>query len=1401
MVKLIAKSVLITLAILTLFVNVYATPASPQPFDAIQSDGTAIKIKGYGDEYFNWYEDMQGNVVEYNFKSSDWCYAYISEGKLLPTSVPVNSKLKVKSLERKDLTPLIENIDRSSLEQTAKINYPPYSPFTPDVLNDLDESREPKQDLLVLLIEFKDVKLTKDINYWKQHYFNSQIKSVNGYYEEVSKGKQSFNPVLFATKAKTFEDQNGNIIQLEDGVAKVTLNQNHHGINNRTAITNEIKEAFNIAKDYIDFSVYENYYGYIKQEELSVSTVIAGWEESNSANASKSNTTWAFARRVVAGNSMVTVRLEDSEQSEQHRVELLSFATQGEIYSGNELNDKAQPMGVGVTVHELGHVLGLPDLYDYGMDSEGIGAYSLMGSGNWGKAENDTIPGQTPVHLDAWSKIALGFVEPTTIKGDSEIFNDYILNSFDAENYNVLKVTSSADENQYFLLENRQKTGYDEGLFNHTENSGILIYHVDEKVPTTLMKSFVNDNKYHKYIDVEEANGSSQLDSVIWGRYSNHFFSETQNTFSESTTLNSNFYIQTEGTHEAIAGIDDRECHLQEIKSGINLFIKSPSQQSMSITIGLSNFSYKINDDDETVSITKYNGNDEVVIIPSKIDGKNITVIEDGAFLGCDNLQGVKVFEDNLNYSSEDGVLYNKDKTALVKFPQAKETAQFAILESITEIGSNAFYGCSGLNSLEIPKNVVSIGENAFANCPNLKIYCYENSYAHEYAKANEVPYEVIYEVNLNDWEYTINENSVTINNYIGQSLKTIVPDEIDGKPVTIIGSFAFANNINLVSIEIPECITVIEESAFFGCENLIDVNIPQNVIEISSQLFENCLSLETIVIPESITSIGSRAFANCKSLLSIPIPENVTIIEEGAFFSCEKLTNVNIPEGITEISFQLFENCLSLEAIVIPESVTSIGSRAFANCKSLSSVEIPESVTIIKSGAFFTCENLIFIELPEQLEQIENSAFLNCFKLSSIVIPQRVTTIDSKTFSGCKKLTSIQIPENVDYIGSFAFESCASLTSIKLPSKLTSIGIAAFAQCGLTSIEIPEGVTYIDRSAFAECANLALATIPKSVEVISDGTFAQCPNLTIRCYKNSLGFKYAQAMEIAYELIDSGTLGNWEYSINEEAIVIDKYNGADNEVIVPSEINQKPVKSISAEAFKSNSSIASVKIPDSLISIENSAFEDCSNLILIEIPSSVTTFGEDIFKGCSSNLKIIGEAGSEAENYAVSNGISFEAKAGVVITGEIKTQNSKTKATVVLKQNGEIKYSIEVISGIFKFENVASGTYTLEASKPVHTKFTLQDIVVYNEDIDLTQDEREEVKVMIIPCGDINGNGNINTEDLSILLSAKNFNKPTEEAENKLADLNGNGNINTEDLSMLLSKINFNMGSIIIKY
>ncbi len=569
------------------------------------------------------------------------------------------------------------------------------------------------------------------------------------------------------------------------------------------------------------------------------------------------------------------------------------------------------------------------------------------------------------------------------------------------------------------------------------------------------------------------------------------------------------------------------------------------------------NFTYTISNGQAT--ITGYTGNGGDVVIPSSIDGypvatinkyafencwgltsvtipDSVTSIGSWAFACCDNLMNINVNSDNVNYTSQDGVLFSKDKTKLVRFP-AGRTASYIIPDGVITIDIYAFGHSRTLKSVVIPESVTTICDEAFFCCPEL---------------TNIVIPESI---------ETIGNNSFAMCHAL---TSVVVPDS-----VTYIGDYAFACCTGLTSVIIPDSVTSIGEDAFYGCDSLKDVwyegdsqsniSIDSNNSYLTSATWHYNCCMETTetfahkydddcdeycnacgnirtdahsyewvvdVEPdcgvegskhEECTLCGAKrneytiiealpinftyTISNGQATITgytgnggdvvIPLSIDgypVTTIGDDAFYWCDSLKSVTIPNSVTYIGNRAFDSCKGLERVTIPDSITYIGNGAFYWCVSLTSVTIPNSVTYIGSAAFNWCENLTSIMV--------NSDNANYSSQGGVLFNKDKTILIQ--YPAGKRETIYTIPASVISIGESAFDSCWYLTSVTISNSVTYIGESAFNDCtDITSVTIGYSVTSIGEYAFSSCRSLTSVTIPNSVAYIGDYAFDYCTSLT----------------------------------------------------------------------------------------------------------------------------------------------------------------------------------------------------------------------------------------------------------------------------------------------------------------
>ena len=678
-------------------------------------------------------------------------------------------------------------------------------------------------------------------------------------------------------------------------------------------------------------------------------------------------------------------------------------------------------------------------------------------------------------------------------------------------------------------------------------------------------------------------------------------------------------------------------------------------------------------------------------------------------FCYSENLNHISVDSANANYTTEQGVLFNKDKTVLIKYPPANVNTVYTIPDSVITISDSAFSSAAYLENIIIPDGVVTIEKNVFeaSNIKSISISASvetigESSFlsCHELEKIT---------IDENNAYYSSDENGVLFNKnktvLIQYPLGNKISEYSIPDTVKTIGYCSFSHCKCLETVIIPDSVTEIEAMAFSmydsGSYMLKNIVMGKNVAIIGAEAFSFNFKIEKIELSESVTTIESGALSYCRNLKNVSIPESIAIIENGVFNGCENLTDVyyagseaqwntiyidnglNDPlfeatihysddETDTEIinyfTYEIFDGEVIITGcdssisgdIVIPDTiegypVTAIGDEAFWNCYMVKSIEIPNSVKTIGRNAFSFCYELESIIIPDGVSAIDDFAFNSCEKLENISIPSSVKTIGKSAFVYCYNLSGFVVDENNkqytnDAYGVLFNKDKTMLIQYPIGNKLSEYTIPegvinivdwAFAASEIANVIIPDSVVTIGEQAFAYCKSLTSIKIPVGVETIGQNAFEICSvlsNITVDEQNSNYSsdnygvlFNKDKTMLVQYPIGNSRN----SYNIPDSVTLINDYAFYKSsnlaEVSIP-----EGVVTIDFAAFSGCENLTDIKLPDSLIEIGGYAFESCTSLTDIKIPNGVTTLDNCAFIGCK-NLKEVVISDSVTElNYNV---------------------------------------------------------------------------------------------------------------------------------------------------------------------
>lgn len=448
---------------------------------------------------------------------------------------------------------------------------------------------------------------------------------------------------------------------------------------------------------------------------------------------------------------------------------------------------------------------------------------------------------------------------------------------------------------------------------------------------------------------------------------------------------------------------------------------------------------------------------------------KKVSSIGAGAF-SKGLMQAIFVDEENQYYTSENGVLYNKDKTLLhtyLKFTSSgtkygsKNVAY--IPDTVTEIGDEAFYDFRG-EEIHMGSSVQTIGRDAFARCDNLEtillpasvsaistlafcdsglktVYCEGSAPTFGHCIFPEFPDKAtLYcKEDIDGWRTLASDewNSYLLKEMLGlgecgkndadQLIWTLDPDGT----LNISGSWQMkdysANNRapwydlrdKIKTVTFGAEVATVGDEAFADCSSLRQIVFSDIMEELGSCAFDRCTSLQEITIPKNVDSIAAYTFADCSSLRQISVSSGnaeYTSVD-GVLFNKDQTKLYCYPAGKTDTSYY-----------AIPGSVTSIYSGAFSSCASLTRVDISAKVTSIGFQSFYECEALKEVHIPASVTTIANDSFANCRSLNAVYFEGNApSACSAAAFNNCASSFTIYYnPGTTGWTDSSAYDASA---------------------------------------------------------------------------------------------------------------------------------------------------------------------------------------------------------------------------------------------------------------------------------------------------------------------------------------------------------------------------------------
>jgi M6 family metalloprotease-like protein len=484
------RIIIFSLLVVCFVQTTFAIPAYPKPLKVKQADGSWLTIQMRGDEHGHYVLTSDGIPLVFNARQKNYEYADWKDGKVQASGIKAaeasERTAKVKAfVKSQDKSAILESFKRARLQQlqqtlSSRRNVSLKASSNPqkEKLNNFPTIGEVHS--LVILVQFADTKFST-VGSDAHQFFNNMLNEPGFTYSNGANGS-----------ARDFylNSSNGRFQPQFDVIGPVTLPEkySYYGANQGSSVDNParleqfVREACTLADPLVDFSQYDhNQDGYI--DNIYFFYAGKGEADSGDGNAIWPHSAYYSDMAKDAGLSETSLKLNGVEV--------------GNYTCSNEINGTLitpQPAGIGTFVHEFGHVLGLADHYDvnYGMTTFAPGSFDTMAQASYNNN------GNTPAAFSAYERACLGWLDLTVLKDGVDSLN--VLPDLNDSNKAYVVPVGGTNDEEYFIMENRQKKGWDAFIPGH----GMLLWHIDYDAKAW-EKNELNITGTHQRVDIVEA--------------------------------------------------------------------------------------------------------------------------------------------------------------------------------------------------------------------------------------------------------------------------------------------------------------------------------------------------------------------------------------------------------------------------------------------------------------------------------------------------------------------------------------------------------------------------------------------------------------------------------------------------------------------------------------------------------------------------------------------------------------------------------------------------------------------------------------------------------------------------------------------------------------------------------
>lgn len=484
------RIIIFSLLVVCFVQTTFAIPAYPKPLKVKQADGSWLTIQMRGDEHGHYVLTSDGIPLVFNARQKNYEYADWKDGKVQASGIKAaeasERTAKVKAfVKSQDKSAILDSFKRARLQQlqqtlSSRRNVSLKASSNPqkEKLNNFPTIGEVHS--LVILVQFADTKFST-IGSDAHQFFNNMLNEPGFTYSNGANGS-----------ARDFylNSSNGRFQPQFDVIGPVTLPEkySYYGANKGSSVDNPVRleefvrEACTLAAPSVDFSQYDhNQDGFI--DNIYFFYAGKGEADSGDGNALWPHSAYYSDIATQAGAAQTSLKLDGVEV--------------GNYTCSNEINGTLitpQPAGIGTFVHEFGHVLGLADHYDvnYGITTFAPGSFDTMAQASYNNN------GNTPAAFSAYERACLGWLDLTVLKNGVDTLN--VLPDLNDSNKAYMVPVGGTNDQEYFIMENRQQKGWDAFIPGH----GMLLWHIDYDAKAW-EKNELNITGTHQRVDIVEA--------------------------------------------------------------------------------------------------------------------------------------------------------------------------------------------------------------------------------------------------------------------------------------------------------------------------------------------------------------------------------------------------------------------------------------------------------------------------------------------------------------------------------------------------------------------------------------------------------------------------------------------------------------------------------------------------------------------------------------------------------------------------------------------------------------------------------------------------------------------------------------------------------------------------------